>query len=81
MSIHNSKPVRHTRLFLKRKNILNAPIDCLSILGLRYAATSLLHAYMSEDTPQITFVIEKPEDHYHIPLLISPYSFTTYRGS
>jgi len=30
---------------------------------------------------EITFEIEKPEDHYHIPLLISPYSFTTYRGS
>ncbi|KAF8225106.1 Hydroxyisourate hydrolase [Tricholoma matsutake] len=30
---------------------------------------------------EISFVIEKPEEHYHIPLLISPYSFTTYRGS
>ncbi|KAG1757191.1 hypothetical protein EDB19DRAFT_1656271, partial [Suillus lakei] len=30
---------------------------------------------------QITFEIENPEEHYHIPLLISPYSFTTYRGS
>ncbi|KAG2350774.1 Hydroxyisourate hydrolase [Suillus weaverae] len=30
---------------------------------------------------EITFEIENPEEHYHIPLLISPYSFTTYRGS
>ncbi|KAG5735696.1 5-hydroxyisourate hydrolase [Termitomyces sp. T112] len=30
---------------------------------------------------EITFTINKPEEHYHIPLLISPYSFTTYRGS
>ncbi|KAJ7161411.1 hypothetical protein C8R43DRAFT_992785 [Mycena crocata] len=31
---------------------------------------------------EITFAIENPaEQHYHIPLLISPYSFTTYRGS
>ncbi|THV07531.1 Hydroxyisourate hydrolase [Dendrothele bispora CBS 962.96] len=30
---------------------------------------------------EITFEIEKPEEHYHIPLLITPYSFTTYRGS
>jgi len=29
---------------------------------------------------EITFIIEH-EDHYHIPLLISPYAFTTYRGS
>ncbi|KAF9486302.1 Hydroxyisourate hydrolase, partial [Pholiota conissans] len=30
---------------------------------------------------EITFVINDPLDHYHIPLLISPYSFTTYKGS
>ncbi|KAG6897117.1 hypothetical protein C0992_003971 [Termitomyces sp. T32_za158] len=30
---------------------------------------------------EITFMINEPEEHYHIPLLISPYSFTTYRGS
>ncbi|OZJ03264.1 hypothetical protein BZG36_04900 [Bifiguratus adelaidae] len=30
---------------------------------------------------QITFELAYPEQHYHIPLLISPYSYTTYRGS
>ncbi|KAI7850203.1 hypothetical protein BDC45DRAFT_518764 [Circinella umbellata] len=30
---------------------------------------------------QIVFELEHPEQHYHIPLLISPYSYTTYRGS
>ncbi|KAF9454116.1 Hydroxyisourate hydrolase [Macrolepiota fuliginosa MF-IS2] len=30
---------------------------------------------------EISFAIENPNEHYHIPLLISPYSFTTYRGS
>ncbi|KAL9716483.1 hypothetical protein Ac2012v2_000931 [Leucoagaricus gongylophorus] len=30
---------------------------------------------------EILFNIESPTEHYHIPLLISPYSFTTYRGS
>ncbi|KAF8913120.1 hypothetical protein CPB84DRAFT_1957494 [Gymnopilus junonius] len=30
---------------------------------------------------EITFTIDNPEEHYHVPLLISPYSFTTYRGS
>jgi len=30
---------------------------------------------------EITFTVEDPQEHYHIPLLISPYSFTTYRGS
>lgn len=29
----------------------------------------------------ITFRVEKPEEHYHVPLLLSPYGYTTYRGS
>ncbi|MBI4057155.1 MAG: hydroxyisourate hydrolase [Elusimicrobia bacterium] len=29
----------------------------------------------------ITFSIQKPRDHYHIPLLLSPYGYSTYRGS
>jgi 5-hydroxyisourate hydrolase len=39
-------------------------------------------SYISPDSClQITFEVENTEEHYHIPLLISPYSFTTYRGS
>lgn len=31
---------------------------------------------------EITFIIENPPDkHYHIPLLLSNHSYTTYRGS
>jgi 5-hydroxyisourate hydrolase len=30
---------------------------------------------------QITFEPPRPNEHYHIPLLLSPYSYTTYRGS
>jgi 2-oxo-4-hydroxy-4-carboxy-5-ureidoimidazoline decarboxylase len=29
----------------------------------------------------IRFGIDNPEDHYHVPLLCSPFSFSTYRGS
>jgi 5-hydroxyisourate hydrolase len=33
--------------------------------------------------PQITiaFQVEDPKEHYHIPLLLSPNGYTTYRGS
>ena len=30
---------------------------------------------------QITFAVHHPEQHYHIPLLLSPYGYSTYRGS
>ena len=29
----------------------------------------------------IHFFIKNPQDHYHIPLLISPFSYTSYKGS
>ena len=30
---------------------------------------------------EVVFCIEQPEQHYHIPLLLSPYGYSTYRGS
>ena len=29
----------------------------------------------------ITFVVADPSAHYHVPLLLSPYGYSTYRGS
>jgi 5-hydroxyisourate hydrolase len=29
----------------------------------------------------ITFVLRAPAEHHHVPLLLSPYGFSTYRGS
>ena len=30
---------------------------------------------------EITFLVREDESHFHIPLLLSPYGYTTYRGS
>ncbi|MBM3271444.1 MAG: hydroxyisourate hydrolase [Candidatus Sericytochromatia bacterium] len=30
---------------------------------------------------EIVFILDEPEQHYHVPLLISPFGFSTYRGS
>jgi 5-hydroxyisourate hydrolase len=29
----------------------------------------------------VTFVVGQGEDHYHVPLLLSPFGYSTYRGS
>ena len=29
----------------------------------------------------ITFMIDQPHQHYHVPLLLSPFAYSTYRGS
>ena len=33
------------------------------------------------DVVPVRFVIASPEEHYHVPLLLSPYGYSTYRGS
>lgn len=29
----------------------------------------------------VTFTVRDPAQHYHVPLLLSPYAYSTYRGS
>ncbi len=29
----------------------------------------------------VNFIVEDTDQHYHVPLLLSPFSFSTYRGS
>ena len=33
------------------------------------------------DTVPLRFTIAEPDGHYHVPLLASPWSYSTYRGS
>lgn len=30
---------------------------------------------------EIVFTVRQPGEHHHVPLLLSPYGYTTYRGS
>jgi 5-hydroxyisourate hydrolase len=29
----------------------------------------------------LTFVVQEPGDHHHVPLLLAPFAYSTYRGS
>lgn len=33
------------------------------------------------DAVPVRFTIAEPDGHYHVPLLVSPWSYSTYRGS
>ncbi len=51
-------------------------------IGAYFAATELALAdppFIDEVT--LRFGVADPEAHYHVPLLASPWSYTTYRGS
>jgi 5-hydroxyisourate hydrolase len=54
----------------------------------RYRITFATGAYfMSQGTTGfypavcIEFAVERADEHYHVPLLLSPYGYATYRGS
>ncbi len=32
-------------------------------------------------TVTVTFTVKDPDQHYHVPLLLSPFGYSTYRGS
>ncbi len=49
--------------------------DYFTAMGLDAAEPRFL------DEVVIRFGISEPGQHYHVPLLLSPYGYTTYRGS
>lgn len=44
-----------------------------------YFAAAGMTSFYPEVT--ITFELADPAQHYHVPLLLSPYAYSTYRGS
>ena len=47
-------------------------------LGPYFAASARRSFYPSVE---IVFVVESVTEHYHVPLLLSPFGYSTYRGS
>jgi 5-hydroxyisourate hydrolase len=46
--------------------------------GAYFAATDRKSFY---PRVQVTFEVTSPEQHHHVPLLLSPFGYSTYRGS
>ncbi len=55
-----------------------APTDCFSILAHTFCAQGVETFYSQVS---VTFEVRNPGEHYHVPLLLSPWGYTTYRGS
>ncbi|GAA4396819.1 hydroxyisourate hydrolase [Tsukamurella soli] len=58
-------------------------ITDLAIVGPgRYAITFDTGAYFPDGLyPEVTIVFDAPGGHLHLPLLLSPFAYSTYRGS
>ena len=48
-----------------------------------YRLTFAVGAYQTGFWPEVSlaFTVADPEEHYHVPLLLSPFGYSTYRGS
>ena len=53
-----------------------------------YRLTFALEAYFARlgqeaffPEAQVTFIVRNVSDHFHVPLLLAPFGFSTYRGS
>ena len=84
-----------TRLAVARTNadgrlaepLLEGDAFAAGVYELRFHAGDYLRARHALPDPAfldvvpIRFGIAEPQQHYHVPLLISPYGYSTYRGS
>jgi len=48
-----------------------------------YRLTFDVESYQPGFYPHVVlvFAVDNPNEHYHVPLLLSPFGYTTYRGS
>jgi 5-hydroxyisourate hydrolase len=53
--------------------------------AVEYELTFAVGDYFGErtflDRVPVRFTVSDPDAHYHVPLLVSPWSYSTYRGS
>ena len=67
--------------------ILEGPALTAGVYELRFHAGDYLRGKARLPDPAfldvvpIRFGIAAPDEHYHVPLLLSPYGYSTYRGS
>lgn len=55
--------------------------ELLFNVGAYYAKRDVAVDNMFLDVVPVRFVISEPHIHYHVPLLVSPYGYSTYKGS
>jgi 5-hydroxyisourate hydrolase len=76
-----------TRVVTNADGRTDAPLAAAGALAAgEYELTFFVGDYFADepcfyDRVPVRFVIDDPDAHHHVPLLVSPWSYTTYRGS
>jgi len=63
------------------KNFIKGKYELVFHIGDYFKNKSLTNDVPFLDDVVVRFGISDPSQHYHVPLLVSPWSYSTYRGS
>ena len=66
---------------LEREDFLNGKYELVFFIGDYFKNIAKLGELPFLDDVVIRFGISNSKEHYHVPLLVSPWSYSTYRGS
>ena len=81
-SVSTNADGRCDRPLLEGEALVAGVYDLVFHVGAYFAARGVaLPTPRFLDEVVIRFGIASPNEHYHVPLLISPFGYTTYRGS
>ena len=72
---------RADKPLLEGENFLNGKYELVFFIGDYFKNVSKSDKLTFLDDVVIRFGISNSKEHYHVPLLVSPWSYSTYRGS
>ena len=72
---------RADKPLLEGENFLNGKYELVFFIGDYFLTISKSDKLTFLDDVVIRFGISNSKEHYHVPLLVSPWSYSTYRGS
>ena len=80
-TLETNQDGRTDKPLLDPKEIKKGVYELVFTVGDYFAQYSIYSEPLFLDRIPIRFGINDPEVHYHVPLLVSPWSYSTYRGS
>ena len=72
---------RSDKPLVEGSNFKEGKYELVFFVGDYFKKITETHKLPFLDDVVIKFGISNPKEHYHVPLLVSPWSYSTYRGS
>ena len=80
-SVNLNDDGRASSPLVEGENFVKGKYELVFYIGDYFKSISKVNDLPFLDDVVIRFGISDPSEHYHVPLLVSPWSYSTYRGS